>query len=209
MFTAAYAAVPLWSWAFPEQEGLAAWWRFLLRSALRYPWVWIAEDFAAASVWIPPNGEELTEEEEASIEPLLGEILGPRLPVVMELLRRFENAHPKEPPHYYLSFLGTDPAHRGKGLGMALLADNLARIDAEGAPAYLESSDPANARRYERLGFVRIGEFMPPHEQETISTMWREGRLKRSEIPRRALYGRVPPPKFASLTVPLRAVMFR
>jgi GNAT superfamily N-acetyltransferase len=176
MFTEAYAAVPLWSWAFPEQEGLAAWWRFLLRSALRYPWVWIAEDSAAASVWIPPNGAELTEEEEASIEPLLGEILGPRRPVVMELLRRFENAHPKELPHYYLSFLGTDPAHRGKGLGMALLADNLARIDAEGAPAYLESSDPANARRYERLGFVRIGEFKPPHEQETISTMWREGR---------------------------------
>jgi hypothetical protein len=57
---------------------------------------------------------------------------------------------------------------------MALLADNLARIDAEGAPAYLESSDSANARRYERLGFVRIGEFMPPHEHETISTMWRD-----------------------------------
>jgi GNAT superfamily N-acetyltransferase len=174
MFTAAYAAVPLWSWAFPEQEGLAAWWRFLLRSALRYPWVWVAEDFAAGSVWIPPNGTELTAEEEASIEPLLGKILGPRRPAVMQLLRRFENAHPKEPPHYYLSFLGTDPGHRGKGLGMALLADNLARIDAEGAPAYLESSDPVNTRRYERLGFVRIGEFMPPHDQETISTMWRD-----------------------------------
>jgi GNAT superfamily N-acetyltransferase len=116
----------------------------------------------------------LTEEEEASIEPLLGEILGPRLPVVMELLRRFENAHPIEPPHYYLSFLGTHPEHRGKGLGMALLADNLARIDAEGAPAYLESSDTANARRYENLGFVRIGEFMRPHKQLAISTMWRE-----------------------------------
>jgi GNAT superfamily N-acetyltransferase len=173
-FTAAYATVPLWSWAFPEQEGLAAWWRFLIRSALRYPWAWIAEDCAAASVWIPPGGDELTEEEEASIEPLLGEILGSRLPVVMELLRRFENAHPTEPPHYYLSLLGTHPEHRGEGLGMALLADNLARIDTEGAPAYLESSDPANARRYERLGFVRIGEFMPPDEQLTISTMWRE-----------------------------------
>jgi GNAT superfamily N-acetyltransferase len=173
-FTAAYATVPLWSWAFPEQEGLAAWWRFLIRSALRYPWVWIAEDCAAASVWIPPGGDELAEEEEASIEPLLGEILGPRFPVVMELLRRFENAHPTEPPHYYLSLLGTHPEHRGKGLGMALLADNLARFDTEGAPAYLESSDPVNARRYERLAFVRIGEFMPPDEQLTISTMWRE-----------------------------------
>lgn len=175
-FTAAFAADPLWSWALPDLEGLATWWRFLVGSALRYPWVWIADDCAAASVWIPPGGDELTEREKAAVEPLLGDLLGPRLPIVMELLKRFENAHPSEPPHYYLSLLGTHPDHRGKGLGMALLADNLARIDAEGAPAYLESSNPGNDSRYERQGFRRVGEFTRPDEQLTISTMWREAR---------------------------------
>jgi GNAT superfamily N-acetyltransferase len=174
--TAAFEADPLWSWAFPERDGLEAWWRLYVGSALRYPWVWIADDCAAASVWIPPGGVELTEEEEASIEPMLVDLLGPRAAEVSELLERFDTTHPAGQPHYYLSLLGTHPEHRGEGLGMALLADNLARIDAEGAPAYLESSNSANDPRYERHGFVRVGEFTRPDERVTVSTMWRDAR---------------------------------
>lgn len=174
--TAAFEADPLWSWAFPERDGLEAWWRLYVGSALRYPWVWIADDCAAASVWIPPGGVELTEEEEASIEPMLVDLLGPRAAEVSELLERFDATHPAGQPHYYLSLLGTHPEHRGEGLGMALLADNLARIDAEGAPAYLESSNSANDPRYERHGFVRVGEFTRPDERVTVSTMWRDAR---------------------------------
>lgn len=172
--TAAFEADPLWSWAFPERQGLEAWWRFYIASALRYPWVWIAGDYAAASVWIPPDGTELTEAEEARVEPMLTDLLGPRAAAVSELLARFDDTHPAGPPHYYLSMLGTHPDHRGGGLGMALLADNLARIDSEGMPAYLESSNSANDGRYERQGFVRIGRFTRPDERLTVSTMWRD-----------------------------------
>jgi GNAT superfamily N-acetyltransferase len=174
--TAAFETDPLWSWAFPERDGLAAWWRFYIASALRYPWVWIADDYAAASVWIPPGEIELTDEEEASIEPMLVDLVGPRAPEVLTLLERFEDSHPNERPHYYLSLLGTHPDYRGKGLGMALLADNLARIDSEGMPAYLESSNSANDSRYERHGFKRVGEFSRPDERLTVTTMWREAR---------------------------------
>ena len=59
---------------------------------------------------------------------------------------------------------------------MALLADTLARIDEEGAPAYLESSNPANDARYERLGFLKVGEFSTPDGAHTVATMWREVR---------------------------------
>ena len=55
-------------------------------------------------------------------------------------------------------------------------ADNLAKIDSEGIPAYLESSNPDNDPRYERLGFVRAGEFERPDGRLTCSTMWREPR---------------------------------
>jgi ribosomal protein S18 acetylase RimI-like enzyme len=92
----------------------------------------------------------------------------------LELLERFDTAHPKERPHYYLSLLGTHPAHAGRGLGLALLAENLQRIDEEGMPAYLESSNPANNHRYERYGFGKIGEFYPPTSRVPITTMWRE-----------------------------------
>ena len=174
--TAAFEADPLWSWAFPQRDALEAWWSLFVGSALRYPWVWIAGDYAAASVWIPPGGVELTEEEEAGIGPLLARLAGPRAAEVMELLDRFDASHPTGRPHYYLSLLGTHPDHRGEGFGMALLADNLIRMDAEGMPAYLESSNSANDPRYERHGFARVGQFTRPDEQVTVSTMWREGR---------------------------------
>ncbi len=57
---------------------------------------------------------------------------------------------------------------------MGLLAANLAQIDALGLPAYLESSNPANDARYERLGFVRVGEFSAPRGGPTVGCMWRE-----------------------------------
>lgn len=172
--TAAFERDPLWSWAFPDPEDLAVWWRLYIGSALRYPCVWITGEFAAASVWIPPDGTELTEEEEERLEPLIRDLIGPRAEDVMELLERFEASHPRERPHYYLSLLGTHPNHRGQGLGMALLAENLGRMDAEGVPAYLESSNPGNDPRYERLGFRRVGEFTTPDGERTVATMWRE-----------------------------------
>jgi GNAT superfamily N-acetyltransferase len=174
--SAAFFDDPLWSWAFPDRSRLAPWWRFLIASALRYPCVWVAGPIAAASVWIPPGGIELTKEEDDRVEPLLVELVGSRAPAVMDLIGRFEASHPRDEPHYYLSLLGTHPEHRGRGLGMALLAHNLSQIDAEGLPAYLESSNPENDERYERLGFVKVGAFSTPDDAHTVATMWREPR---------------------------------
>jgi GNAT superfamily N-acetyltransferase len=172
---AAFGADPLWSWAFPE-GGLDAVWGLCVTSAMRYPAVRFVGDYAAASIWIPPDGTELTAAEEASLEPMIEGLVGSRAAEVLALFERMERVHPDASPHYYLSLLGTHPDHRGKGLGMALLADNLAEIDSEGMPAYLESSNPENDPRYERLGFVRTGEFERPDGQLTCSTMWREPR---------------------------------
>jgi GNAT superfamily N-acetyltransferase len=172
--TAAFEHDPLWSWAFPDPTDLEVWWRFLIGSALRYPWVWTSGAYAAASVWIPPGGSELTEEEETQVEPLLSGLIGPRATDVLDLLQRFEDSHPRDRPHYYLSLLGVDPDHRGQGLGMALLAENLKRLDLENVPSYLESSNPANKHRYERLGYRQVGEFSTPDGEHAVATMWRD-----------------------------------
>jgi GNAT superfamily N-acetyltransferase len=168
---------PIWCWAFPDHAQLRPWWRFLIESALRrYPWTWVLDDYAAAAVWIPPGGSELTEAEEERAEPLLRDLTGSRYPDVIELVERFGSSHPREQPHYYLSLLGVHPDHRGRGLGMRLLADNLRVIDAEGAPAYLESSNPANDERYRGVGFERRGEFSTPDGAHQLATMWRAAR---------------------------------
>jgi hypothetical protein len=49
-------------------------------------------------------------------------------------------------------------------------------IDAEGLPAYLESSNPANNDRYGGVGFQAVGEFAYPGGGPVVTTMWRPAR---------------------------------
>ena len=175
-FALAFYDDPTWSWAFPDDERRLeqhrTWWGMFVESAIPDGWVWMTAGCGAAALWIPPGRPELNEEAEARYEPLMRELLGDWADRVLELTDEFDADHPSE-PHYYLSLLGTHPDHRGRGEGMGLLSDNLARIDAEGAAAYLESSNPANDHRYESLGFARIGEFSAGGSP-TVARMWRE-----------------------------------
>ena len=67
----------------------------------------------ASSVWIPPHGTEISEEDEARLEPLLEELVGERKGDVLDLFDRFNAAHPHDEPHYYLSLSsGLTPASR-------------------------------------------------------------------------------------------------
>jgi GNAT superfamily N-acetyltransferase len=174
--TAAFANDPVWSWAFPASDELALWWRLLMENAFRNSSISVLGDYEAVSVWIPPGARELSDADEQRVEPLLRQLAGSRAPQVAQLLDRFDAAHPKDVPHHYLSLLATDPAQRGRGIGIGLLSAALERLDAESMPAYLESSNPANHARYERVGFERIGSFTTPDGSCELATMWREPR---------------------------------
>jgi GNAT superfamily N-acetyltransferase len=180
LFALAFYADPVWSWAFPAAEERMAnhriWWGLYVRNAVRNGWVWTTDDGGAAAIWIPPGGSELSEKDEASVEPLLRKLIGSHADEVRTLLDRFDSNRPKHPPHYYLSLLGTHPDHRGHGKGLGLVAAALERIDELGMPSFLESSNRANDRRYERLGFMRIGEFAAPKGGPTVVCMWRDPR---------------------------------
>jgi ribosomal protein S18 acetylase RimI-like enzyme len=172
---------PLWGWAFEDAdrerklESLRVVFGFFCEAALDFGWVRVTDGVEAVALWIPPGSPEMTP---AAEERLPGVIDGAcRLESaerVARLLDAFEDNHPHEPPHYYLSILGTHTDHAGNGHGMGLVADCLAEIDAGDpqAPAFLESSNPGNIPRYERLGF------RPTRELELIpglrgTHMWR------------------------------------
>jgi GNAT superfamily N-acetyltransferase len=174
----AFDADPLWSWAFPDDEKrpaqYEAFFGLFVESAIPNGWVWMADHAAAVAVWTPPGKSELSEEAKAKVEPFLTAELGPHAKSVLQVFESFESACPDDQDFYYLSLLGTHPDHRGRGLGMSLLAANLTQIDAECMPAYLESSNPANDARYERLGFRPRTAFSTPEGRHTVTTMWRE-----------------------------------
>lgn len=79
-------------------------------------------------------------------------------------------------PHWYLAVIGSDTSVRGKGYGQALMRSRLDRVDAEHAPAYLESSKPENVPYYQRFGFEVTGEIVVPNGGPTLWPMWRAPR---------------------------------
>lgn len=181
VMTTAFAADPVWgAYSFPATErGLdqpAAFWRPYLAMMLRFPWTLVTADCEAAAVWVPPGEPELEPDHERELDGVLRELVGAaQAEVVLDVFARLDAAHPGDEPHHYLSLLGTHTDHRGKGVGMGLLAACLELVDAEGSPAYLESTNPANDARYMRYGFEPYGVVELAGGQR-VTTMWRPAR---------------------------------
>jgi GNAT superfamily N-acetyltransferase len=174
-----FADDPVWGRAFPPElgeDGRRAIWRLDLGVAMRLGWTWLSAGDEAAAMWVPPGESEFDRPGEEAYLALLAAQLGAGFERVVALLGRFQASHPRTEPHYYLSLLGTHPDHRGHGHGIRLLADNLARIDAEGVAAYLESTNPANNARYESVGFEVTADFEGYTPGSVITTMWRPAR---------------------------------
>ncbi len=172
---------PLWSWAFADEsrraEHFRVWWRVFVDSCFRNEWTWVTGNCESVAIWAPPGAQELTAADEEELVRLVAELIGGEHGNrVLQVLAGFEAAHPHDVPHYYLSIVGTHDDHRGRGIGEALLAENLRIVDAEHMPAYLESSNPANLKRYMRLGFEPIGEIEIPDGRPAVTTMWRAER---------------------------------
>jgi ribosomal protein S18 acetylase RimI-like enzyme len=137
-----------------------------------------ASAIAAVSLWDPPGRWKQTPREQLMMAPSfisgfgLRRNLGRKLNQLLELMKRH---HPEE-PHWYLAVIGSDPAVRGKGFGQVLMRSRLDRVDAEHAPAYLESSKPENVPYYQRFGFEVTGEIVLPGGGPTLWPMWRAPR---------------------------------
>jgi ribosomal protein S18 acetylase RimI-like enzyme len=178
----AFAGDPVWGdWTF---AGLGAdervvrgdrYWRPYVDAALKYDGIRVTGDGGAVAIWVPPGVAEMDDEDEAATERMLADVLPGREEQLLAAYEEFEASHPRDEDHWYLSLLATHPDHRGRGLGVALVQDQLDVADAAHQAAYLESTNDANLTRYERLGFARFGSFAVP-AGPTVTTMWREAR---------------------------------
>jgi GNAT superfamily N-acetyltransferase len=133
-------------------------------------------DVGAAALWDPPGRWRHTRREELRMMPWFllamrggGGVRGQQMTELMK------EHHPEE-PHWYLAVIGSDPSVRGGGFGQALMRSRLDRVDAEHAPAYLESSNPDNIPYYQRFGFEVTGELRLPDGGPSLVPMWRAPR---------------------------------
>jgi GNAT superfamily N-acetyltransferase len=172
---AAFFDDPVWRFLVPADRKWTSGLPYLFRHAVR-PRIgagaWVSDDAGAAAIWTPPGGTP---------SPLRDLTALPRSATIFGLRSfdglRFQSAmrkHRPPGPHWYLAILGTRPEQQGRGLGTAVLQPALARCDADGLPAYLESSKETNIPFYERHGFHVVDELRPVAAAPPLWAMTRE-----------------------------------
>lgn len=175
LFAAAFLGDPVFDWiARPGPKRARALERFffwlLAVRAIPYGEVWTGE--GAAAVWLPPEAPAGPGGffEQLRLAPLFVRLCGlPRIMRGAAMADAMERHHPRV-PHYYLAFIAVAPRLQGLGLGSALLDATLKRTGT--MPAYLENSNPKNARLYERAGFIARRNIAPGGAPPLIP-MWR------------------------------------
>ena len=177
----AFADDPVFGWLIPPEvpgrdRRMRTFFTSMSRSYLRQgkP-CYIAGDASAAALWAAPGRWALP----------LGEVVRESVPMglafrrrllralaVQTQIERLHAAHGKD--HWYLGYLGARRDQQNRGFGSGLLREVLAGADANGVPAYLESSNERNLPLYERNGFRVVAELKALDEGPAIWRMWRE-----------------------------------
>ncbi|MCM9077487.1 MULTISPECIES: GNAT family N-acetyltransferase [Streptomyces] len=178
----AFADDPVMAWMIPaagRERGIARYFRLAQRQQRpRAGAVRVAATaegrLLAAALWSGPGRWKPSAVQELAALPGYAGIFGLRgMPRAGEVQEAMHEAHPRV-PHWYLPSVGTDRGLQGRGVGSALLVQQLADCDRLGQPAYLESSNVTNIPFYEKLGFRVTGEIRLPGGGPTLWPMWRD-----------------------------------
>jgi len=137
--------------------------------------VFMDDDGTGGAVWKAPNQWKMPTGTMLRAMPAMLRAFGTKTPRMIGALTAIEKVHPKE-EHYYLEALGTRQDMQSKGVGSAVIGAMLERCDAEGLPAYLESSNVRNVPFYARHGFETTGEIVVGKGAPTVTAMWRNPR---------------------------------
>lgn len=151
-----FAQDPILNWVIPAPELYPELFRLMISEIfLPRGLVHMASNGAGAALWLPP-GEKFELPPRLALLTLILKLLARRGPAPLWRLNRqstlFETYH-IPPPHYYLQFIGCRRRDQGKGIGARLLLAGTRVCDANGLPAYLESSNERNVPLYQRHGF--------------------------------------------------------
>ena len=162
----AFAEDPVIRWLWPEPDAYLRHFPALLEAfggrAFGSGSAHVNAAFTGGALWLPPN----VGPDDQAMESLANETVAAS--IRDDLFRIFEEMGESLPPepHWHLAFVGVDPFWHGHGIGASLLSYALERVDASGATAYLESTNPRNITLYQRHGFevtreIRIGAAPP------------------------------------------------
>ncbi|GGR65601.1 N-acetyltransferase [Micromonospora fulviviridis] len=157
---AAFAADPVLTHLFPDPASYpryaAAFFGHLFDKRVHRGTIWTIGRGASVAIWEPP----------VPPEPEPADPLATHLPAdALARVRAYDAAvHAALPagPFWYLGVLGTHPDSAGRRWGHAVMRAGLSRAAADGLPAVLETSNPANVEIYRLAGWQVVREVPEP-----------------------------------------------
>ncbi|WP_422736201.1 GNAT family N-acetyltransferase [Micromonospora sp. WMMD729] len=161
---AAFVRDPILRHLFPDDESYprhaATFFGDLFDKRVHRSSIWTIGAGASVALWDPPAAPQ------AAGHPSPDGGAAARYPAdVLARVQGYDDAvHAALPayPFWYLGVLGTHPDSAGRGWGRAVMRAGLARAAADGVPAILETSNPANVELYRRAGWEVIGTLSEP-----------------------------------------------
>jgi ribosomal protein S18 acetylase RimI-like enzyme len=132
--------------------------------------IYLTDDQIATTVWFDSEADGDEDDFMARFDmltPAESETFG-------QLAGWMADNHPTRGAHMHLQFIGVHPDYQRSGIGGTLLRHNLALLDEQGTPAYLEASSTLSPPLYQRKGFEHIGTPFGPEPGPKLYPMWRE-----------------------------------
>lgn len=183
MLARAFLDDPQFVWVMPSERSRAARLHRFFSTLLRIEGLGFAEmdvletdgRVAGAAVWFAPGDWPPPPGRQVRALPGYLRAFGRRVGSASRLVTAAARVHPTG-KYRYLACIGVEPATQGRGLGAALLRPPLARCDAEGVAAFLESSNTDNVPLYEHFGFEALDALELGHGAPRITPMIRHPR---------------------------------
>jgi ribosomal protein S18 acetylase RimI-like enzyme len=122
---------------------------------------WVTDDISSVAAWVKPGRTPISDGLRARLDEESAALFGDRLDAVDALDAETAPLRPAG-PHWYLATVGTRPDRQREGLASLVIRAGLAACDQAGLPAAVETSNEANCRLYERLGFAAAGDRTAP-----------------------------------------------
>lgn len=140
--------------------------KFQIKYCLKHGVVLSTSNLKGISLWYPPENVFISiwKSIKNSSLSLIFKIKWKNLHLLRKNDDFSEDLHKKliPDPHWYLSTIGIDPKHQGKGIGSRMLSFMINHIAKDHKTIFLETNSEKNVKLYKRFGFRILHKVLTP-----------------------------------------------
>ena len=140
--------------------------KFQIKYCLKHGIVLSTSNLKGISLWFPPKNVFISiwKSIKSGSLSLIFKIKWKNLDILRKYDGFSEYLHKKlaPNPHWYLSTIGIDPKHQGKGIGRRMLSFMVKKIAKDQKTIFLETNSRRNVKLYKHFGFRNLHKVLTP-----------------------------------------------